>query len=77
MQDKNYDIYFDIYYFEYVDKRTVAYLKEDVYQVQESLAKLEVELAGKGFVRINKTKIAYIYILKEFICCIMTHIVDI
>jgi len=51
----------DIYYFEYVDKRTFAYLKKEVYQVQESLAKLEVELAQEGFVRINKSNLVNIY----------------
>ncbi len=50
----------DIYYFEYVDKRTFAYLKEEIYQVGESLAKLEMDLAGEGFVRINKSNVVNI-----------------
>lgn len=68
--DKNEQILIDIrdiYYFEYVDKRTFAYLKEKVYQVQESLAKLEVDLASEGFVRINKSNvvnIAHIHAIK-------------
>ncbi len=50
----------DIYYFESVDKRTFAYLARQVYQVQESLAKLEIDLAEEGFVRINKSNIVNI-----------------
>lgn len=51
----------DIYYFDYVDRRTFAYLRDEIYQVQESLAKLEVHLADEGFVRINKSNVVNIH----------------
>lgn len=54
----------DIYYFEYVDKRTFAYLQDEVYQVGESLAKLEAYLASEGFVRINKFNVVNIHHIK-------------
>lgn len=50
----------DIYYFEYVDKRNFAYMKEEVYQVHESLASLETNLRSEGFIRVNKSNIVNI-----------------
>lgn len=50
----------DIFYFEYVDKRNFAYMKEEVYQVHESLASLEQNLKSQGFIRINKSNIVNI-----------------
>lgn len=47
----------EIYYFEYVERRNFAYLERDVYQVKESLSKLEEVLAPLGFVRVNKSNI--------------------
>jgi len=51
----------DVYYFESVDKRTYAYLMEEVYQVQKSLLLLEGELKVNGFIRINKSNVVNIY----------------
>ena len=51
----------DIYYFDTVDKKSFAYLKEAVYQVQYSLYELEASCSSFGFVRINKSMIVNIY----------------
>ncbi|WDV48036.1 LytTR family DNA-binding domain-containing protein [Clostridiaceae bacterium M8S5] len=54
----------EIYYFEYVDKKTFACLEHKIYQVQDSLNKLEMDFADEGFVRINKSIVANIYHIK-------------
>lgn len=53
----------DIYYFDYVDGNTFAYLKRDVYMVDKSLKDLEYDLMNLGFVRINKSQIVNIYFI--------------
>ncbi len=53
----------DIYYFDYVDGNTFAYLKRDVYMVDKSLKDLEYDLVNLGFVRINKSQIVNIYFI--------------
>lgn len=47
----------EIYYFEAVDKRCFVYLKQKVYQVNNTLQELEGKLERSGFVRINKSMI--------------------
>lgn len=51
----------DILYFESVDKKTFAYLKESVWKVEFSLKELEEQFAAQGFVRINKSVIVNLY----------------
>lgn len=51
----------DIFYFESVDKKTYAYLKETVWEVEFTLKEIEEQFAGQGFVRINKSVIVNIY----------------
>lgn len=51
----------EIYYFDTVDKKSFAYLKEAVYQVQYSLYELETLCSSLGFIRINKSMIVNIY----------------
>lgn len=55
----------DIYYFDIADRRTFAYTKDKVYQVSKSLAVLEEELHPFGFVRINKSNLVNIYLIKK------------
>lgn len=54
----------NIFYFESVDKKIFAYLEKEVYQVDESLNKLQEELYSEGFVRINKSNIININHIK-------------
>lgn len=55
----------DIYYFEAVDKRTFAYMKTKVYQIQYSLAELENKLNEQGFIRINKSIVVNIFKIRK------------
>ncbi|MGL6201269.1 MAG: LytTR family DNA-binding domain-containing protein [Lachnospiraceae bacterium] len=50
-----------VYYIDTVDKKTFAYLKDKVYQIQGSLSFLEKSLEDHGFCRINKSNIVNIY----------------
>lgn len=50
-----------VYYIDVVDKRVFAYTKENVYQLQKSLAQLEEMLYDYGYVRINKSNIVNIF----------------
>lgn len=56
-----------VYYFESVDKRTFAYLKQQVYEVQDSLTELEELLNGQGFIRINKSVVVNIYRIRSIV----------
>jgi len=51
----------DIFYFESVDKKCFAYMKEAVYQVEFTLNELEDLLESQAFVRINKSVIINLY----------------
>lgn len=55
----------EIYYFDTADRRTFAYAKDRVYQVGKTLAMLEEELHAFGFVRINKSNLVNIYMIKK------------
>lgn len=55
----------EIYYFDTVDRRTFAYTDGFVCQVSKSLAALEQELSPFGFVRINKSNLVNIYMIKK------------
>ena len=60
-------VYFDIdqvFYFESVDKKTFAYLKDQVYEVEERLNSIEEELGDIGFIRINKSNVVNIYYIQ-------------
>ena len=50
----------DIYYFEFVDRTTFAYLEEKVYSIDKSLKELENLYTSLGFIRINKSQIVNI-----------------
>lgn len=55
----------EIYYFETVDRRTYAYTKQKVYQAVGSLASLEEELKAFGFIRISKSGLINIYMIRR------------
>lgn len=55
----------DIFYFESVDKKTFAYLKEDVYMIKESLNQLERHFRKDGFIRINKSNAVNIFMIQS------------
>lgn len=55
----------DIYYFDTVDRKTFAYTKDKIYQIQQTLTALEQQLSSYGFVRINKSNIVNIYMIKK------------
>ena len=50
----------DIYYFEFVDRMTFAYLEEKVYSIDKPLKELENLYTSLGFIRINKSQIVNI-----------------
>lgn len=54
----------DIYYVESVDKKTFIYCEKDVYQSNRKLYELEEVLIPAGFVRVSKSIILNIEILK-------------
>ena len=55
----------EIYYFDTVDRRTYAYTKEKVYQAVGSLSALEEELKAFGFIRISKSCLINIYMIRR------------
>lgn len=55
----------EIFYIDMVDKKTFAYLKDKVYQIQGSLSSLESSLEDHGFCRINKSNIVNIYRIQK------------
>jgi len=60
----NQKVFFEIekvLYFESVDKRTFAYLKNDIYEIEENLNQTEKNYRPFGFVRINKSNVVNIY----------------
>lgn len=55
----------EIFYIDTVDKKTFAYLREQVYQIQGSLTFLESALSKHGFCRISKANIVNIQQIKK------------
>lgn len=55
----------EIYYIDTVDRRTFAYAKDKVYQITRTLTALEEELSAFGFVRINKSNLVNVYMIKR------------
>ena len=51
----------DVYYFESVDKKTFACLKNEVLKIEESLSELEKAYYEYGFIRVNKSIVLNIY----------------
>lgn len=56
----------EIYYFESVDDRVFAYVKDDVAEVKQKLYELEDRLAGGDFIRISKSMILNLSKVKRF-----------
>ncbi|MBI9012209.1 MAG: LytTR family transcriptional regulator DNA-binding domain-containing protein [Clostridiales bacterium] len=60
-------VYFEmdqVFYFESVDKKTFAYLKNQIFEVEERLNSIEEELGIHGFIRINKSNVVNIYYIQ-------------
>lgn len=55
----------EIYYCEIVDRKCYAYLKEEVWRLDEGLAELTEKYEMHGFVRISKSMIVNIYKVKQ------------
>lgn len=55
----------EVYYIDTVDKKTFAYLKDKIYQIQGSLSFLEASLGDYGFCRINKSNIVNIHRIEK------------
>lgn len=55
----------EIYYIEIVDRKCYAYLKEEVWQLEEGLAELVERYEMHGFVRISKSMVVNIYKVKQ------------
>lgn len=55
----------EIYYCEIVDRKCYAYLKEEVWKLEEGLAELAERYEMHGFVRISKSMVANIYKVKK------------
>ncbi|MGM0168182.1 hypothetical protein IGI39_003194 [Enterococcus sp. AZ135] len=55
----------EIFYIDTVDKKTFAYLREHVFQIQGSLTFLESALSKHGFCRISKANIVNIQQIKK------------
>ncbi|MCI9078127.1 MAG: LytTR family transcriptional regulator [Lachnospiraceae bacterium] len=51
----------DVYYFESVDKKTFAYLGNEVVQMDISLQDLENAYFESGFIRVNKSTVLNVY----------------
>lgn len=55
----------DVYYIEWVDRKSCVYTKDDVYTMPISLSQLEEVLARKHFVRISRVALINIYKIKS------------
>lgn len=51
----------DVYYFESVDKKTYAYLKDNIARIDVRLQDLENAFFELGFIRVNKSTILNVY----------------
>lgn len=55
----------EIYYMEIVDRKCYAYLKKEVWQLEEGLSELTDRYEMHGFVRVSKSMVVNIYKVKE------------
>ena len=55
----------EIYYFEIVDRKCFACLKEDVYQVELSIQSAAERFGASGFVRISKSAAVNVYKVRQ------------
>lgn len=55
----------DVLYFESVDNRTYLYTKDDVMEIKRRLYELELILSEKDFVRISKSQIVNVNMIKS------------
>lgn len=55
----------EIYYCEIVDRKCYAYLREEVWKLEEGLAELTERYEMHGFVRISKSMVVNIYKVKQ------------
>ena len=55
----------EIYYCEIVDRKCYAYLKEEIYNLEEGLAELTERYEMHGFVRISKSMVVNLYKVKQ------------
>lgn len=55
----------EIYYIEIVDRKCYAYLKKEVWQLEEGLSELTDRYEMHGFVRVSKSMVVNIYKVKE------------
>lgn len=55
----------EIYYIEIVDRKCYAYLKKEVWQLEEGLTELTERYEMHGFVRISKSMVVNIYKVKQ------------
>ncbi len=56
---------YEIYYIEIVDRKCYAYLKEEVWRLEEGLAELTERYETHGFVRIGKSMVVNIHKVKQ------------
>ncbi len=64
-ESKVFNYFGDVYYFESVDRKSYAYLKEKTYKVDMTLGKVLDDYGDFGFVRINKSQVVNIYKIKS------------
>lgn len=55
----------EIYYIEIVDRKCYAYLKEEVWRLEEGLAELTERYETHGFVRIGKSMVVNVHKVKQ------------
>lgn len=55
----------EIYYIEIVDRKCYAYLKEEVWKLEEGLLELTKRYEAQGFVRISKSMAVNLYKVKQ------------
>ena len=55
----------EIYYCEIVDRKCFAYLKDEVWKLEEGLAELTEQYEMHGFVRISKSMVVNIHKVKQ------------
>jgi len=55
----------EIFYCEIVDRKCYAYLKEEVWRLQEGLSELTEQYEINGFIRISKSMVVNIYKVKK------------
>lgn len=55
----------DVYYIEWVDRRSCVYTKDEVFTMPTSLSQLEKTLVRKHFIRISRMSLLNIYKIKS------------